>query len=329
MGVRDRVKVRFQIRVYHPPLALLDDALAQRVQSVVSRPSGPEAVRAWQKVRLVDWLQQHQDCPLRHLVFERRNAERSSRAVRLGDVVASHRRRKVAARLHPAQEVVKIGLQVLLVVASPSPSMPVAPSLRVRRYASRIHSPSIRWCRDVNTRSGCSLACSAIHCCFVYVLVELRVSSSVSHQSDIRVGGQRRHGPPQQAGRLGLREVGVLLDGIAPVRLGDPEGVEYGLGAQESRGDRQRRHTVGMEVGGHRVGEPDAMGATPAVPIVKELSVLSHMGIAPASARSELHQLIGDCCFVFRPCRAVRAVIGQGIRDQAQWPPCACAEDLR
>ena len=60
--------------------------------------------------------------------------------------------------------------------------MPVAPSLRVRRYASRIHSPSIRWCRDVNTRSGCSLACSAIHCCFVYVLVELSVSSSVSHQ---------------------------------------------------------------------------------------------------------------------------------------------------
>ena len=49
----------------------------------------------------------------------------------------------------------------------------------------------------------------------------------------------------------------VDLDGVAPVRLGDPEGVEYGLGAQESRGDRQRRHTVGMEVGGHRVGEPD------------------------------------------------------------------------
>ena len=34
----------------------------------------------------------------------------------------------------------------------------------------------------MNTRSGCSLACSAIHCCFVNVLVELRVSSSVSHQ---------------------------------------------------------------------------------------------------------------------------------------------------
>ena len=34
----------------------------------------------------------------------------------------------------------------------------------------------------MNTRSGCFLACSAIHCCFVYVFVELSVSSSVSHQ---------------------------------------------------------------------------------------------------------------------------------------------------
>ena len=76
-------------------------------------------------------------------------------------------------------------------------------------------------------------------------------------RADVRVGGQRRHGPPHQAGRLGPREVGVLLDGVAPVRLGDPEGVEYGLGAQEPRGDRQRRDTVGTEVGDHRVGEPD------------------------------------------------------------------------
>ena len=59
-------------------------------------------------------------------------------------------------------------------------------------------------------------------------------------RADVRVGGQRRHGPPHQAGRLGLREAGVLLDGVAPVRLGDPERVEYSLGAQEPRGDRQR-----------------------------------------------------------------------------------------
>ncbi len=65
-------------------------------------------------------------------------------------------------------------------------------------------------------------------------------------------GGQRRHGPPDQARRLGLREVGVLLDGVAPVRLRDPEEVENGFGPQEPRGDRQRRHMVGMEVGGDR-----------------------------------------------------------------------------
>ena len=53
-----------------------------------------------------------------------------------------------------------------------------------------------------------------------------------------QVGTHRRHGLTHQAGRLRLREIRVLLDGVAPVRLGDPEGVEYGLGAQESRGYR-------------------------------------------------------------------------------------------
>ena len=37
-------------------------------------------------------------------------------------------------------------------------------------------------CNVVNTRSGCSLACSAIHCLLVYVFVELIVSSSVAFQ---------------------------------------------------------------------------------------------------------------------------------------------------
>ena len=48
-----------------------------------------------------------------------------------------------------------------------TPSTPGAPSLRVRRNASNIHSRSIRWCSEVNTRSGCFLASSAIHCRFV------------------------------------------------------------------------------------------------------------------------------------------------------------------
>ena len=60
--------------------------------------------------------------------------------------------------------------------------MPAAPSLRVSRYASCIHSRSMQRCKVVHTRSGCSLACAAIHCRFVHVFVELMVSSSVSLQ---------------------------------------------------------------------------------------------------------------------------------------------------
>ena len=85
--------------------------VTQFAEGIVRRPSAPEAVRARQKVRLVDRLQKHQDRPLRHLVFKRRDAEGAFRAVRFRDVVASHRRRAIAARLDPAQEAFEIGLQ--------------------------------------------------------------------------------------------------------------------------------------------------------------------------------------------------------------------------
>ena len=115
VGVRDAIEVVRHIRIDHPPLASFHDACAQGAQGVVGRAPGPEAVRARQEVALVDRLQQHQDRPLRHLVFERRDAERPSRAVRLGDVVPAHRRREVVARLDPVQEAFEIGLKVLLV----------------------------------------------------------------------------------------------------------------------------------------------------------------------------------------------------------------------
>ena len=118
VGERDVVEVLRDIRVDHPSLTVLDDALAQRIQRIVRRPSAPEPVRARQKVHLVDRLQQHQDRPLRHLVFKRRNAQRPFRAIRFGDVVAAHRWGDIAARLDPVQEVVKIGLQILLVVGA-------------------------------------------------------------------------------------------------------------------------------------------------------------------------------------------------------------------
>ena len=79
------------------------------------RPSRPEAKRARQKVRLVDRLQHHDDRPLCHLVFERWNAERPLRAVRLGNVDPTDRRGDVAAGLDALQEGREIGLQVRLV----------------------------------------------------------------------------------------------------------------------------------------------------------------------------------------------------------------------
>ena len=65
-----------------------------------------EPVRARQKVALIDRFQEHQDRPLRHLVFERRDTKRTLRAIRLRDVVPAHRGRTVAARFvyNPVQK---------------------------------------------------------------------------------------------------------------------------------------------------------------------------------------------------------------------------------
>ena len=57
----------------------------------------------------------------------------------------------------------------------------------------------------MNTRSGCTLACSAIHCRFVYVFVELSVSSSVSVSGSVHAtprfppAGPDGHGSPPSA----------------------------------------------------------------------------------------------------------------------------------
>jgi hypothetical protein len=76
MPVVDAVEVFRDVSVDHPALAGLHDAVAQGAQGVMGRPLRPEAERAVQEVLLVDRLQQHHDRPLRHLVLERRNAQR-------------------------------------------------------------------------------------------------------------------------------------------------------------------------------------------------------------------------------------------------------------
>ena len=82
----------------------------------MGRAAGPEAERARQERRFVDRLQQQHDRPLRHLVFQRRDAERALRAIRLRDVVPPHRRRDIAARFDARQQVRETGLQLRLVL---------------------------------------------------------------------------------------------------------------------------------------------------------------------------------------------------------------------
>src|SRR6516162_6852238 len=82
----------------------------------MSRATGPEAVRAGKEVLLIHRLQHHEDCSLRQLIFEGRDAERPTRAIRLRNICPTHWRRLVATRLDAIQEVQEIGFQVCRIV---------------------------------------------------------------------------------------------------------------------------------------------------------------------------------------------------------------------
>ena len=96
VGVWNRVEILAYINLDNPILPLPRGDAIQFTQRLVRRAPRPEAVRAGQKVLLVDGLQNHGDRSLRYLVFESRNAERPLRTVRLGDVGPAHRRRVIA-----------------------------------------------------------------------------------------------------------------------------------------------------------------------------------------------------------------------------------------
>src|SRR5262245_61349144 len=63
--------------------------------------------------------------------------------------------------------------------AAVTPSIPGAPSLRVSRKASLIHSKSMTWCSVDKATPRFDLASSAIRCRFVYRFVRLKVLSCV------------------------------------------------------------------------------------------------------------------------------------------------------
>ena len=72
----------------------------------------PKAERAVQEVLLVDWLKQHRDGPLRYLVLEGRDAERTLAPIRFVDVATSDWRRAITTRFKPIDQVLQILLQM-------------------------------------------------------------------------------------------------------------------------------------------------------------------------------------------------------------------------
>ena len=82
------------------------------------RPAGPEAIRARIEVLLINSFQHHADRPLRHFVFEGRDAERPLRAVRFGYVRPAHRRSFVAARSNALKKTFQVHFKVRFVLRS-------------------------------------------------------------------------------------------------------------------------------------------------------------------------------------------------------------------
>src|SRR5215468_7669945 len=99
VGVRNRPEVLFDVEIYHPTQSVAREASTQRLQGLMSRATRPEAVRAGKKVLLINGLQDHDNRPLRHLIFEGWKAEgpKRSGSIALGDVYPPYRRRLIAA----------------------------------------------------------------------------------------------------------------------------------------------------------------------------------------------------------------------------------------
>ena len=128
------------------------------------------------KVLLVDRLQHHHHRPLEHLVLEGRNPDRPGLVARpLWECAPAAPAAPGTCRTWPGPAATG-GWPPgpASYSAAVWPSTPTAPSLRVRRYASRSQSMSMWWARVVNAISGDCLASSAIRWCFVDTCLGVR-----------------------------------------------------------------------------------------------------------------------------------------------------------
>ncbi len=113
------------IHFHHPPAAHRHHPPPEDLQRLVRRTARPEAVRAVEKVLLVDRLQRHRHRPLEDLVLERGNADGPGfPAGALRDVHPPHRRRAVGARLGAIQQRAQVLVQVLRILLRRLPVHP-------------------------------------------------------------------------------------------------------------------------------------------------------------------------------------------------------------
>jgi site-specific DNA recombinase len=97
--VIDRVEKLPDVDLDRPPTTHLHRRPPQRIQGLTRRAVRPEAVRAVQKLLLIDGFQDHRHCALQHLVLEGRDSERPLLALALRDVDAPHGGRTVCTGL--------------------------------------------------------------------------------------------------------------------------------------------------------------------------------------------------------------------------------------
>src|SRR5262249_18187270 len=99
MTMIQRVEELPDVHFHQPATTQVHGLLPQGAQRMVRRPPGPETIRAVSKVLLVDWLQGHDDRPLKDFVLQRWNPQRRGFCPRpFRDAYPPHGRGSVRAR---------------------------------------------------------------------------------------------------------------------------------------------------------------------------------------------------------------------------------------
>jgi hypothetical protein len=101
-----------------PAAPTVHQLVSEGRQRLVRRSSGPETVRAVQKVLFVDRFQQHNDRPLEYFVLQRRDSKRASLGSRAAfrNVHTPYGRSAVRAGLRAVEQALQVALQILFVI---------------------------------------------------------------------------------------------------------------------------------------------------------------------------------------------------------------------